>query len=173
MNPESTNPYSAPKSSPDVPADSVERTPLPPLTPWRLAGAMALVTIGWIAIWANVIQQISYGGMIMAICLAQIPRMLDPQGLRRKSRLLPIQVFFVIPVLLIGVVWVWFGKELSAPAKEALKHPVTFGFGWAISCGFLLNHWWKRRNNPPYPPKPSEELPSKSPWKPLPRVQDP
>ena len=175
MHSESTNPYATPKTDACLPEPKVVRENLPiipPLALWRLAVALVLLTICWGALWAQVNDRFGFGPILAVIFAQRIPKLLNPHGLRRNgdSKLMQGIVPITCSALFIGLLF--FGERLPDPAKEALKHPVTFGFGALISYGFILSDWWNRRNNPPYQSKPHAELPSESPWKPLPRVQD-
>ena len=176
MHSEATNPYATPKTDACLPEAKIVRENLPiipPLALWRLAVALVLLTIGWVALWAQVNDHFLFGILIPVICWQRIPKLLNPHGLRRNggSNLWHGNFPIICSAVFIGLIF--FGERLPDPAKEALKHPVAFGFGGLVSYGFILSDWWMRRNNPPYQSKPHAELPSESPWKPLPRVSDP
>jgi len=170
------NPYSPPKTEDCLPESKVaqeSRPIIPPLAPWRLVVAILLIAIAWGALWAQVNDRFYIGMLVTVICCQQIPKLLDPHGLRNRGRFRPFHAILSIIGTATVIGLLWYGERIPAPGKEALMHPVLFGFGWMISCGFLFSDWWKRRNNPPFSPKPHAVLPSESPWKPLPRAQDP
>jgi hypothetical protein len=173
-----SNPYSTPQAQPDPPADSGYLSPLPPYTPARLAIAFGLICVGWLLVWALSRDMIRSGFMIPVIPLMMrwFANVTNPHSQRTGGNfkwyhmVLSIGGFVAFMIFL----WsdkglLWTDKELPPWIKEVAKHPATHVLGWVISCGWLFNDWRKRRNNPPYQPKPHAELPSESPWKPLPR----
>lgn len=170
MPPESPNPYQPPRTEdclvkPEI-VPELQRT-IPPLAPWRLLVAAVLATVGWGAMWAHMNDHFFAGALITVICCQRIPKLLDPDGLRNRPEPLLIVLSIAATAVFIGLLF--FGEQIPEPGKEALRHPIMFVFGWMISCTYLLNDWWQRRNNPVHQPKPQAELPSESPWKPLPR----
>ena len=144
----------------------MKRQLLPPLAPWRLAVAIALVTGTLVAVWALVHHQQFYCIIVATMCANQIPKVLDPHDLRFGSnsthsflwQLAGSGVF--VAFFAVWLLW----RELPV-VSAVLQHPVSYGLVWIVSCGFLLRDWLKRRNNPPYRPEPHLSPAEFSRWK--------
>ena len=175
MEPGSSNPYSTPRSSPDPPdppAESGIRSPLPPYTPARLFLAFALITVGWLIFWAEANSIFSLGALLIAAVPTAFnlyAKVTNPHSQRTDQNFKWYHMILMIAGLGIFVTFMWTDAEIPPPVKAILMQPATFVLGGLICYGFLIRDWWRRRNNPPYQPKPHAELPSESPWKPLPR----
>jgi hypothetical protein len=146
MNPASPNPYQPPEAGESF---SEGPKPLhPPVTGKRLAIGLALITGGWLALWAER-QGLVLMNLIALLCFISAMRLTDHQPAKQEisPRDLPVLLIW----LLVGVIGMyWFVKSKPHLLLEAVSnHPATYVMGWAIFCGLLLTRWWKRRNNPP------------------------
>lgn len=170
----SPNPYATPQASPDQPdppEDSGWRSPLPPITPVRLFLAFTLISVAWIAVWAQSREIIGSAWMIPVVPMvfSLMGKVTNPHSQRRDDNFKWYHMALVIPFFVVFMVFLWTDVPFLPLMKAALIHPAACVLGWMISCVILINDWKKRRNNPPYLSKPHAELPSESPWKALPR----
>lgn len=171
MEPGTSNPYSTPQAPPDPPVESGYLSPLPPYTPARLAIALGLISVGWGMVWLISRDMIRAGStmFVIPIMFGWLNKVTNPHSQRTDSNFKWYHMVLWIGCFVAFIGFLWSDKPLPPWLKELLMHPAALVLGWLISCGFLLNDWRKRRNNPPYQPKPHALLPSKSVWKPFPR----
>lgn len=176
MPPESTNPYAPPNTEEPLafepPAESGIRSPLPPYTPVRLFLAFVLITVGWLIIWAESHGVFNIGSLLFVaipMFFNILAKVTNPHSQRTDQNFKWYHLIPMVAGLAIFMIFLWTDVKMPPPVKAALMHPATFVLGGLVCYGLLIRDWWKRRNNPPYQPKPHAELPSESPWKPLPR----
>lgn len=177
MDAEPLNPYRTPAAgellAPGALVDPEAKPPLPPLSRIRLAIALALMTGVVVAIWFAVNEGQFYCIIVATICGNEISRMLDPHDLRFASKSLHSFLWKLAGTgVFIAFSFVWILWQDQPVVSAVLQHAVSYGTAWLVGCGMLLRDWWKRRNNPLYPPMPHLERSWKSLWKPLPRAQD-
>lgn len=167
-----SNPYSTPQAPPEPPVESGYLSPLPPYTPARLAIALGLICVGWLIVWAEAHDVFSVGPLLFVVIptfFNLMAKVTNPHSQRTDSNFKWYHMVLWIGCFVAFIGFLWSDKPLPPSIKVLLMHPAALVLGWLISCGFLLNDWRKRRNNPPYQPKPHAVLPSKSVWKPFPR----